>query len=199
MSKFLSPFVNWGIVSLRLLSSMPNSFPLGYNDVASQATSHLTMEVSQGWDCDFDFLDEEFMDIIHDCYIDFLVPKTFKFASGEGGTEWEQVYVAYVKAVISRVDEWVADREEGVVGERLERLRLLKPRLQFLLRKEASHKMPLLRGLHNTTPLFCPRQYIDMSVELLGLEDIGIHVSPCFFFCSLSFRTIWSTMARSVS
>ncbi len=109
--KFLSPFVNWGIISLRLLSSMPNNFPLSYNDVASQATSHLTMKVLQGWDCNFDFLDEEFMDIIHDRYIDFLVPKMFKFASGEDGTEWELVYVTYVKAVISHVDEWVADHE----------------------------------------------------------------------------------------
>ena len=83
MLKFLSPFVNWGIISLRLLSSMPNNFPLSYND----------------------------MDIIHDCYVDFLVPKMFKFASGEDGTEWELVYVTYVKAVISHVDEWVADHE----------------------------------------------------------------------------------------
>lgn len=156
-----------------------------FDDVASQTTQHLTLEITKGWECDYDFLDEEFMDIIHEAYIDHLVPKVYNFASTADGLEWEKVYLDYVQAIITRVQEWVADRDQDAVGPYLERYRLVKPRLQYLLRKKASHQMPFLRGLQNTMPFFCPRQYIDMSVELGGLEEIGIHVSTCILLREL--------------
>jgi hypothetical protein len=172
--------VDWAIVCLRLLSSSPNGFPLVVEEVASQTTSKLTLEVSKGWNCDYDFLDEEFMGILHDCYNDHLSPYNYSFASGTDGLEWEKVYAEYSMTLLDRVEDWVSDHEGETIGPSYELYRLMKPRLQFLLRKEASHQMPLLRGLCNTPPLFCPRYYIDMGVELNGMEEIGIHVRLFF-------------------
>jgi hypothetical protein len=149
-----------------------------------------------GWDCDYDFLDEEFMEILHDCYNDFLSTYNYGFASGTDGLEWETAYAEYIKTLMDRVEDWVSDREGETIGPSSELFRLMKPRLQFLLRKEASHQMPLLRGMCNTPPLFCPRYYIDMGVELNGMEDVGIHVSKLFALSSISSYVGASVSAR---
>jgi hypothetical protein len=165
-------------VCLRLLSSLPNAFPLTSDDVASQSPSSLTLEITKTWKCDFEFLDQDFLDILHDSYVDHLSYFKYDFATTTDGVLWEKAHSEYSETILKRAQEWVTDKEEGLIeGPVYDRLRLLIPRLKYLLSNGASKSMPVLRGIGNTPPLFCPRHYIDMGVELVGLEDVGIHVS----------------------
>lgn len=121
------------------------------------------------------------MDILHDSYVDHLSQVKSDFATTDG-TLWETAHVEYSATVLKRAEEWVKDREEGLIeGPVYDRLRLLIPRLKYLLSNGASKSMPLLRGIGNSPPLFNPRHYIDLGVELAGLEDAGIHVSILLF------------------